>query len=235
MNLHHPLPTGFPAQRGNALLHLTLPLFEMILQIQAGQVQPTMQLRTTVSTWLRTLEQGATPVGYSLVHIRLAQFALVAHVDELVRTSDFPFRNEWEGNPLQLEFFQTERAGVEFFDKLATLMTDPQSNADVLELYYLCLVCDYKGKYRIYLEHELQKVIEGVAECLKTVGRLRSSALSLRGFPTDVPARPVVQIEPGWPRWLKRNLILALSLTVMLYVVFQSILFLLIKQALGLR
>jgi type VI secretion system protein ImpK len=101
-------------------------------------------------------------------------------------------------------------AGTKFFDRLERLLKQPEQQADVIEVYYLCLILGFKGKYHIYLEDQLPGVIENVAEHLRRVGRLRPAALSPHWKATDQPEPPPA--APGLPRWITIGLIAAVGL-----------------------
>jgi type VI secretion system protein ImpK len=73
-----------------------------------------------------------------------ARFALVALADEMIIVSDWSQREQWRGDSLQLQLFQTNRAGDEFYDRLAALRPD-QNHAR--EVYYACLVLGFEGRY----------------------------------------------------------------------------------------
>jgi type VI protein secretion system component VasF len=52
-------------------------------------------------------------------------------------------------------------AGVKFFDRLDAAMREIEARADVVEVYYLCLLFGYKGKYNIsFLEGERVTIIK---------------------------------------------------------------------------
>ncbi|HYM00037.1 MAG TPA: DotU family type IV/VI secretion system protein, partial [Blastocatellia bacterium] len=144
-------------------------------------------------------------------------FALAAFVDEMVLTAKFPLREEWEKHPLQLEYFGEHLAGVTFFNKLDDLLKESADQADVIEVYYLCLLLGYKGKFKIYFEDQLKAVVESVAESLRRANRLRGGALSPHWKVTDQPAPPA---DPGIPTWLKTGGAILIAVAVLVFIVF---------------
>ena len=202
---------------GGDLVHISTSVLQLIMQIRAGIVQPSNSLRGTMDALLRQLEQEAEVSGYKESQVQTAKFALAAFTDETVLTASFPLRSEWEKYPLQLEYFGEQLAGVKFYERLEGLMKAPEENADVLELYYLCLLIGYKGKYKIYFEDQLRGVIDEVAECLRRVNRLRAGAISPHWKATDQP--PLVASQ-GIPTWAKISGAAALGLLLLFYVVF---------------
>ena len=200
------------------LVQLATPVLTLILEIRAGVVQPSSDLRRTVDTLLKEMERTAQISAHSEAQVQATKFALAAFADETVLTATFPLRDEWEKYPLQLEYFGEQLAGVKFFERLEELMKVPEENADVIEVYYLCLLIGYKGKYKIYLEEKLKGVIENVAESLRRVNRLQSGELSPHWKITDQPER---KRETAIPTWAKVSGVIALSLLVLFYLVFR--------------
>ena len=76
--------------------------------------------------------------------LSLARFALVAWADEAIQLANWPGRDEWLREPLQLQLFRTNRAGDEFYDHLASLR--PEQNA-AREIFHLCLAFGFQGRY----------------------------------------------------------------------------------------
>jgi type VI secretion system protein ImpK len=103
-------------------------------------------IREAVKTAAQKAKQLA---GYPSDDIRMATLAVVGFLDETVldlRSSTF---REWPRRPLQEEFFGTHTAGEVFFNNLQTLLSRDDSDglADLLEVYYLCLLLGYRGRY----------------------------------------------------------------------------------------
>jgi type VI secretion system protein ImpK len=202
---------------GGDLVHIATNVLQLIMQIRAGIVQPSNSLRGTMDALLTQLEQEAGVSGYQESQVQSAKFALAAFTDETVLTASFPLRSEWEKYPLQLEYFGEQLAGVKFYERLDALMKDPEENADVLELYYLCLLIGYKGKYKIYFEDQLRGVIDRVAECLRRANRLHAGALSPHWRATD---QPRVVANDGIPTWARISVAAAIGLVLLLYLFF---------------
>ncbi|HVG19897.1 MAG TPA: type IVB secretion system protein IcmH/DotU [Blastocatellia bacterium] len=199
------------------LVGLATPVFDLIMQIRANLVRPSNDLRRTIDEMLKQVEQGAIAIGYKDAQVQAGKFALAALADETVLTADFPLRDEWEKYPLQLEYFGEHLAGVKFFERLEELMKDAESNADVIEVYYVCMLIGYKGKYKIYLEDQLRIVVQAVADCLRRVNRLRAAPLSPHWKVTD---QPETVTDHGLPRWAKISGGVGLALAFFIFFVF---------------
>jgi type VI secretion system protein ImpK len=184
---------------GYDLVTLASPVLELVLKLQAGIVAPSNDLRPTAEAMLKEFEEQAENLRFSDKLVQQAKFALASFVDETVLTNDFPLREEWEKYALQLQYFGEQLAGVKFFDRLSDMCKNIDASADAVELYYVCLLLGFKGKYKVYLEHELKQVIEQTAGYLKKAGRLQEVDLSPHWKVTD---QPTPQKPPGVPLWL---------------------------------
>lgn len=212
------------ATRENAgLLGLATPVLQEIMQIRAGIASPSIELRPLIDAMLKQLEQRGEALGYRERHLQTIKFALAAFIDETVLIADFPLREEWEKCPLQLEYVGEHLAGLTFFERLETIMKNPDTEADidVVEVCYVCLLLGYKGKYNIYYEEQLKSVIENIASFLRRAGRLKPVALSPHWKATDQPEPPK---DPGLPKWMKISGGVAITVAIMIYALFNFLL-----------
>lgn len=207
----------------NGLIGLATPVLQEIIQIRAGITSPSLELRRLIDAMLKQVEQRGEALGYRDRQLQTIKFALAAFIDETVLIADFPLREEWEKYPLQLEYVGEHLAGLTFFERLETLMKNPETDADidVVEVCYVCLLLGYKGKYNIYYEEQLKGVIETVADFLRRAGRVQALALSPHWKVTD---QPEPATDPGLPRWVKISSAAAIALVFLAYVLFNSLL-----------
>jgi type VI secretion system protein ImpK len=145
----------------------------------------------------------------------LAKFALAAFVDETVLTNDFPLKEEWEKYPLQLEYFGEHLAGNKFFERLESMLRQTEAAADAIEVYYVCLLLGFKGKYAVYLENELLDVIQRTGAALQRIGRLKNIELAPHGVAEDQPEPP--KKYPFLPLWAKITAGAGLGLALLIY------------------
>ncbi|MBL8203490.1 MAG: type IVB secretion system protein IcmH/DotU [Blastocatellia bacterium] len=212
------------------LVSLATPVLDLVMRIRAGQIVPSAEMRQLVDGRLKDLEARGVQLGFKDTQLQNVKFALAAFVDETVMAGGFAVRNEWERYPLQLQYFQEQFAGVKFFDRLDALLKNAESEADVIEVYYLCLLLGFKGKYHIYLEDQLPGVLQNVAGQLQRVGRLKNTILSPHWKLSDQPAPPQETKVPEMPAWVKLVALGSLALVGLSYLLFQ---FLLTNQANG--
>jgi type VI secretion system protein ImpK len=98
---------------------------------------------------LRVAEQDARSRGCSPEDVKQVIFGVVAFLDESALGSGNPVFANWPRLPLQAELFGHQLAGEIFFQELQKTLSrnDSQETADLLEVYYLCLLLGFKGRY----------------------------------------------------------------------------------------
>jgi type VI secretion system protein ImpK len=121
-------------------------------------------LRRRTKATLQEIERVATAAGYDNRDIRDANFAVVAFLDETVQHSNDPMRAEWERRSLAQELFGNTDAGEVFFEKLDQLRSrrDSEQLADILEVYLLCLLLGFEGRYAGPKRGELEGLMESL-------------------------------------------------------------------------
>ncbi|HEX8558017.1 MAG TPA: type IVB secretion system protein IcmH/DotU [Pyrinomonadaceae bacterium] len=186
------------ARQHNDLISLAAPVLEVVLRVRADLDTPSDDLRHKIVALLKEMEQRGATLRYRPEQIQAVKFALAAFVDETALAATFPLRDQWEKYPLQLEYFGEHRAGLKFFDRLDELLRQPEQNAEAVEVYYLCLLLGFEGRYKMFYQEQLRGVIDRTAEALRKVGRLEAGGLSPHWRQDDQPPPPA---EPGLPRW----------------------------------
>ena len=104
------------------------------------------ELHSEFRRLLDASRQCALDHGIAVDIYEAALFAVVAYIDELLLTSDWEGRREWQHEPLQRINFDTTSAGAEFYDRLNEL-NKFGPDRDVREVYALCLGLGFRGKY----------------------------------------------------------------------------------------
>ncbi|HUB30567.1 MAG TPA: DotU family type IV/VI secretion system protein [Terracidiphilus sp.] len=189
--------------------------------------------RTNIRAALRAAMEQAKALGYSSEMNQLAFFAVVALLDESVLKLQNPVFADWAQRPLQEEMFGHARAGEVFFDQLLTLLSrqDSLENADCLEVYCLCMLLGFKGKYalRSSLAYGTNPSSTGsweasrpsgeistlIRQCRDKIDRIRGGLVFL---PLPVP-QPIKQ-SVKFDRWSRALGIVALVLLFVLLLTF---------------
>jgi type VI secretion system protein ImpK len=129
--------------------------------------------RAMVRQLLATAEQEARAYGYPPDDIRLGFFAVVAFLDESVLNSGQHMFADWPRRPMQEELFGEHMAGETFFRHLRQLLAGPESPdlADLLEVFQICMLLGFKGRYSASEHGELHAFI---AHCADKISRIRA-------------------------------------------------------------
>jgi type VI secretion system protein ImpK len=129
--------------------------------------------RVMIRQLLVGAEQEARGYGYAPDDIRLGFFAVVAFLDESVLNSQQPMFADWSRRPMQEELFGEHMAGETFFRHLRQLLAGPESPdlADLLEVFQICMLLGFKGRYSGSQSGELHAFI---AHCADKIARVRA-------------------------------------------------------------
>ena len=160
------------SRRGQLALALQ-EAFTAIARLRANRqvAADAESFRSRIKQVLAAAEQEARTAGYSGDDVRFALFAVIAFLDESVLNSGQPMFAEWPRRPLQEEIFGVHMAGELFFQYLQQLLgrQDSEDLADLLEVYALCLLLGFKGRYSATRGGELQMLSAQMAEKIERV------------------------------------------------------------------
>jgi type VI secretion system protein ImpK len=194
--------------------------------------------RTSIRAALKAAMEQAKGLGYSSETNQLAFFAVVSLLDESVLKLQSPAFADWAQRPMQEEMFGHNRAGEVFFDNLRTLLTrqDSQETADSLEVYCLCMLLGFKGKYALagsiaYASGGAGPRYGGEIQTL--IRQAREKIDRIRGIISFLPdaATPEVKKTAAVDRWSRGLGITALVLLVLVLLAFGGFWFLLSSGA----
>jgi type VI secretion system protein ImpK len=201
----------------NLALHFQEVLTAIIrLRANRQTVSNAESFRHHMREALRVAGGEAQRTGYPMEDVKLAAFATVALLDESILNSQNPLFADWSRKPLQEEMFGIHVAGETFFQYAQQLLARPDSPeaADLLEVYYLCLLLGYCGRYSAGNRGELQAVKDAMAAKIR---RIRG------GFSGLAPAWALPQDAvraTGADPWVKKLTWAAIACAVLLVVLF---------------
>ena len=202
------------AANKNDLVTFAGPVLDLILRLKSGIVTPSNELRPKVAGMLEDFERRAERYKFNHKIVQVSKFALAAFVDETVLTNNFPLRNEWEKNPLQLEYFGEQLAGNKFFDKLDAMLKQIETTVDAVEIYYFCMLLGFKGRYAVYEQEKLLATMQTAANALVKAGRIKPVELAPHWLANDQPKPPE---KRGMPVWAKIGAVGGLGLAIVIY------------------
>lgn len=179
--------------------------------------------RNHLKQLLGQADSTARQSGYPPEFAKLATYAVVALLDECILNSPGALRDSWVGYPLQQELFGENVAGENFYLQLRDLLARPESRelGDVLEVFLLCLLLGFKGRYAASDGAEVQGLVTATHQKLNRVRGEAGPFTPQAGLPVG-DAVPVRQ-DPWIPR-LSRMGLVGLVLLVVLYVGFRLLL-----------
>jgi type VI secretion system protein ImpK len=187
--------------------NLALVLQELItaaVRLRSGrqQVSDAEVFRRQVLQAVQVADRTAREKGYAGDDIRLAIFAVVAFLDETILNLRQPVFGEWVRKPLQEELFGRHLAGEAFFENLDGILARREAEvvADLLEVYQICILLGYLGKYSITGKGELRSLIAQIHDKIQRIRKTGSEISPSWRPPAGAAAAPP---DP----WAKRVLI----------------------------
>lgn len=105
--------------------------------------------RERIKQFLTAFERGATRMNASAEDVYACKYAFCATVDEIVLMSNFKVKETWQRLPLQVQFFGEQLAGEQFFEKLEELRRQGAPRVQAMEVFHMCLLLGFQGKYLI--------------------------------------------------------------------------------------
>lgn len=145
-----PTPRSASPVEAKSLLDLMYDGFYMLFLLRNRYSPADVDsFRARLREFLLAVERGSRKLHTSAEDLYLAKYAFCALVDERVLMSQSSVRAQWERNPLQLEMFGEQLAGEHFFDKLEQVRQRGAEKLQVLEVFHMCLLMGFQGKYLI--------------------------------------------------------------------------------------
>jgi type VI secretion system protein ImpK len=162
----------------------TKDCFDAAIQLRrsdAASVPPPEKLHFQLRGIVDEMLRRAAVLGFSHQDAQDMAYAMVALLDEVVLSRPEQYRQFWMSNLLQLHYFNENVAGDGFFTRLNNVRKDPH-RAEVLRVYYLCMLFGFQGRYRIRGgELELMTLIDTVQKDLERARPFNFDVLSPHG------------------------------------------------------
>jgi type VI secretion system protein ImpK len=184
----------------NPLLESSAELIALVMPLRSGRLSAEVpdNYREQVMHGFQTLERKARERQLSDQMVTDAKYALAAFVDESVMASEWPGRTEWMRHPLQLEMFGEHLAGEGFFRRLSELRQGGEANADILELYYVCLQLGFEGMYRVQGLEQLMALTSDLRNQIHDYRGSTETRLAVYGTPPNGFFQRVGRHLPYW-------------------------------------
>lgn len=134
----------------HSLLDLMYDGFYLLFLLKGKHApQDAEAFRERIKQFLTAFERGATRMNASAEDVYACKYAFCATVDEAVLMSGFKVKEAWQRLPLQVQFFGEQLAGEQFFEKLEELRRQGAPRVQAMEVFHMCLLLGFQGKYLI--------------------------------------------------------------------------------------
>lgn len=186
-------------------------------------VSDAQAFRSNIRAAIQAAEKEGVARGYSSEDVRLATIAVVAFLDESILTSQNLVFSDWSRMSLQQELFGHNVAGESFYENLDALQRrgDSADLADILELYCLCLLLGFRGRYALSGTETVRHLTESI---MARVRRIRGPLMALSPS-WSVPSIPVAPARSD--PWIRRLAVMAVIVLVIASCLFLGFRFLL--------
>ncbi|MES1945967.1 type IV / VI secretion system protein, DotU family [Salinisphaera sp. C84B14] len=193
--------TAYPGVEhdGNkTLVDLLYNGFYLLFALRNGQLpQDAAAFANAVERYLDEFERSAKKLGKSTEDIYAAKYAFCAAVDETVLAEAADIRDEWGRRPLQLELFGDQLAGEHFFDRLEELRAQGRSRIEALEVFYMCLLLGFKGKFALEGSEKLGYLTARLGDEIANM-KGRRAGFAPHWEPPDSVAHTLKREVPAW-------------------------------------
>jgi type VI secretion system protein ImpK len=175
----HAEPHARPARRGQLAI-LVQEILTAATRFRTGRqvAKDAEAFRRDVKLMVLAVDEDGRRAGYGSADVKYALYAVIAYVDETVLNSGQAAFESWTMRPLQDEIFGRQVAGEAFFQYLSQLMSreDSEDVADVLEVYLLCLLLGFRGRYASAGQDALDATVVRTRD---RIGRIRGPSPDL--------------------------------------------------------
>src|SRR5208337_1472040 len=228
---HSPQPAPVQSRENLALIYQEV--LTAITRFRSNRQNATDAgvFRNQMKAAIRAGESAAMANRYPVEDTRLATFAVVAFLDESILNSNNPVFADWPRMPLQEELFGGHTAGEIFFQCIDRLLAraDSPHLADVLEVFALCLLLGYRGRYSLSGQEGVRTVLEAMADKIQ---RIRGGVRPLS--PNWSPPQDAVRLRAYDP-WVRRLAFGAVGFLLLALLLFVGFKFTLMSGASGLH
>lgn len=128
----------------------------------AGNLGSPDVLRTKLHKLFQAAEEDGKSAGIRHDALMDGKYALTAFIDEMIINSNWQLKAQWASRPLQYDFFGEFVAGEGFFKRLDNIRSAMPMNADLLEVFALCMILGFEGQYKLDDPDRLKGLIEDV-------------------------------------------------------------------------
>ncbi|MEZ4390545.1 MAG: DotU family type IV/VI secretion system protein [Polyangiales bacterium] len=130
---------------------LTADCFNFLIQLRRldpAQQPPPESVHQRLRSLIDTMGRRGADLGLSREDILEISYAIIALADEVAIYAGGNLRQYWMSKSLQIQYFNTNTAGEDFFVRVTALRQDPR-RIEVVRVYYMCLALGFQGRYHV--------------------------------------------------------------------------------------
>lgn len=189
----------------NPLLGAANVLLALVPQLRATlhHADPA-DLRRRMVERVAEFEENARAGGVPRQKIIAARYVLCTFIDEVVADTPWGSSGAWAERNLLQEYHDERHGGEKAFKLLERLGEDVPGNADLLELFYVCLALGFEGRYkgkphgRAQLDAIGQRLVDALRPRTGAAQPGTARTLSLRWTGVQAPRQRALAVLPLW-------------------------------------
>ena len=162
-----------------------------------------------ITQFLGDVDRHAKQIAVDPDDVVNAKYAYCAAVDEIILRSPYALREAWETRPLQLRLFGDQLAGEHFFQRLEELRARGAARLQSLEVFHLCLLLGFQGRYALDGEEKLNYLCARLGE---EIARMRGKNRSFAPH-VDRPDQVANKLRSDLSLWVSTAVFAFVGLT----------------------
>lgn len=171
--------------------------YMLILLSQRSVPKDADEFSGNIQKFLDQFERSAKKSNFAAEDIFDAKYAFCATIDEAVLSSQMNIRDSWERRPLQLLLFGDQLAGEHFFDKLEAARNVGARRINALEIFHMCLLMGFKGRYLLEGPEKLKYLTQQLGEQIAHI-KGKGAAFAPHWAAPDSIANAIKRDIPIW-------------------------------------
>lgn len=184
--------------RNNSLVDILYDGFYLLFMLRNGNLPESgEEFADSVRQYLDEFERRARKLNKASDDIYDAKYAFCAAIDETILNNAPSLRDFWELRPLQLQLFGDQLAGEHFFDRLEDLRSQGASRLEALEVFYLCLLLGFRGKFALEGTEKLGYITSRVGDEIASM-KGRHAGFAPHWQPPDSITHALKREVPLW-------------------------------------
>lgn len=150
------------------LLDLFYDGFLLLLTIKQGNVpQNADDIHKQITEILHKIDIAANKAHFLSDDLYSTKYAFCATADEIIFNHAPNIRDHWQRQPLQVSLFGDHLAGENFYKYLEDSRRLGAAKVHNLEVFYVCLLLGFQGKYLLEGRENLNYLVARIGEEIK--------------------------------------------------------------------